>query len=148
MLGVDRYGTYVDTLRQRFNEFKSSGARAARSRGAAHANESERRALDPESGASAIGSWLDLFMMSNLVFVGCGLSLDEFPLWWALHRRARNIARISDPALRPRTLFLATRDETINGDYRHLARKPAGVELVLFDHFGALWKAVDQACVR
>lgn len=36
--------------------------------------------------------WLDYFIMGDVVSVGFGLDLSEFDIWWALERKAREIA--------------------------------------------------------
>jgi hypothetical protein len=37
--------------------------------------------------------WLDYFIMGDVVSVGFGLDLSEFDIWWALERKAREIAK-------------------------------------------------------
>lgn len=38
-----------------------------------------------------IESWIDLFFMSDLYFVGAGLAYEEIDVWWLLNMRARMI---------------------------------------------------------
>jgi hypothetical protein len=37
--------------------------------------------------------WLDYFIMGDIISVGFGLDLSEFDVWWALERKAREIAK-------------------------------------------------------
>jgi hypothetical protein len=37
--------------------------------------------------------WLDYFIMGDVFSVGFGLDLSEFDIWWALERKAREIAK-------------------------------------------------------
>ena len=83
-------------------------------------------------------SWLDVFMISPLLFVGCGLGNDEFPLWWSLHQRARNQARLPPGQQQP-AVVLTVREEGGGPDTSHLAGGPAGVSTVLFESWSALW---------
>lgn len=82
-------------------------------------------------------SWMDLFLLSDLIFVGCSLDRGEMDLWWALHQRARNHARqrLEDV---PRTLLLHGPASIGN----HLASGPAGVTPVRFEDWNGLWEAV------
>jgi hypothetical protein len=83
-------------------------------------------------------SWLDVFMMSPLLFVGCGLGSDEFPLWWSLHQRARNQARLP-PDQRQPAVVLTVRPCDGGNPAPHLEGGPAGVSTVLFDSWSDLW---------
>ena len=52
---------------------------------------------------------LDLFLGSDMVFIGTSLDRAETDLWWALHVRQRNLARVP-PSDRPRTFVLCQGD--------------------------------------
>ena len=77
-------------------------------------------------------------MMSPLLFVGCGLGSDEFPLWWSLHQRARNQARLP-PDQRQPAVVLTVRPCDGGNPAPHLEGGPAGVSTVLFDSWSDLW---------
>ncbi len=78
-------------------------------------------------------TWLDLFLGSDLVFVGTGLDRAETDLWWALHMRHRNLARV-DPSARPGTFVLTRGDSPA-----HLRTGPAGVNPVVFSDWDEAW---------
>jgi hypothetical protein len=86
MLGTHLYGTAIEDLRQAFGEYK-------------------RRERTGE-GPVKPRTWLDVFVSPRpLVFVGLSLTREEWTLWWALVRRARNFARVA-PELRPGTYIV------------------------------------------
>ncbi len=139
-LGVRAYGRYIDDLEAARARHKASEKRfvahKSRTMGAAAA-----RAAWPDAvRALAPGrlSWVDLFLTAPLVFVGCGLSTDEWPLWWTLHQRARNAARWA-PERRQPTFALGFGDANPPA---HLAGAPAGVQYVAFESPAALWDAL------
>lgn len=82
-------------------------------------------------------SWLDVAVMSPLVFVGCGLGSDEFPLWWAMHQRARNQARHPARSRVPAVLLTAEPRESHELD--HLRGGPGGLCTVVFPSWDELW---------
>lgn len=46
-------------------------------------------------------NWFWLGLSSPIIFLGCSLSTDEWPLWWFLHQRARHLAHYTDGSLNP-----------------------------------------------
>ena len=44
--------------------------------------------------AALADHWVTAFMIFEPIFLGVGLSPDEQGLWWLLHQRARNLARV------------------------------------------------------
>jgi len=85
-------------------------------------------------------SWLDVFLMSPLVFIGCSLGDDEFPLWWALHQRARNQARQAPELRKPVVLLTAAPENALD----HLRGGPAGLCTVVFPSWDRLWAWVRR----
>ena len=100
-----------------------------------------RRALTPFDPGNAPLSSLDLFLQSDLVFVGTSLNRAETDLWWALHQRMRNLCRVrvSD---RPRTFVLTLRTDGPAPQSQHLMTGPAGIRPVLFESWDELWATV------
>jgi len=87
-LGVRKYGFYLALFREhteglaRAWRYKPNSLQVARTSSSPAAS----RAIDsPDSRAP---SCFDLFLSRPLVFIGCGLSADEWPLWWLLRQRA------------------------------------------------------------
>jgi hypothetical protein len=87
-------------------------------------------------------SWATVFLGSPLLFAGVGLSLDEWPLWWLLHRRARLHARLP-PEQRPGTWTLVRR-RTPDPVPDHLRGAPAGVTAVPVPSHPAVWQAARE----
>ena len=172
LLGVARYGRYVQALDLAWQRFKSAetgfahGADRDRalfpeelprrrwSEAQRRACVEHRRARGPwtkEGTATSRAtyrrpfdalSWLDVFMMSPLLFIGCGLGDDEFPLCSALHQRARNQARLPEAQRQP-AVVITVRPEGHGPDTSHLAGGPAGVTTCLFDSWTELWGWID-----
>lgn len=79
-------------------------------------------------------TWMDLFMGSDLIFLGTTLDRAEADLWWALHMRQRNLARIP-PSERPGTFALYEQGQCPP----HLTTGPAGVTAVQFQTWQEAW---------
>ena len=144
-LGQRAYGMTVGALersRERFKQVERAWRTAhgvtAWTADAHAAWEVDRRARAPVAADPSEPrlTWMDLFLLSDLVFVGCSLDRAEVDLWWALHQRARNVARVR-PTERPRTLVIGTR-ETFKGN-PHLATGVAGVTPVMFEAWDDAW---------
>jgi hypothetical protein len=101
----------------------------------------ERRLQKPKKCFARRGpkaaSWYDLFFLAPLAFIGASLHLDEWPLWWLLHQRARNFVAF-DPRDGQNTFFLTAEPEA----HLHIKGQPAGIELVDFPSYTALWDFV------
>ncbi|MCB9716865.1 MAG: hypothetical protein H6712_23610 [Myxococcales bacterium] len=82
-------------------------------------------------------SWLDVVLMSPLLIIGCGLGSDEFPLWWALHQRARNQAR--HPARTQVPVVLVTAEPRAAHELDHLRGGPGGLCTAVFPTWAELW---------
>lgn len=81
-----------------------------------------------------IKSWFDILFLAPLVFVGTSLSLDDWPLWWLMHQRERNFVPFSEDQF-PKAYYLTSRERPA----AHLVGRPAGLEVVEFETFDALW---------
>jgi hypothetical protein len=79
-------------------------------------------------------TWLDLFLGSDLIFIGTSLDRAETDLWWALHKRQRNLTRVN---VRDRPLTFAIFEKECP---RHLRTGPAGVTPVLFSSWKEAWR--------
>lgn len=92
---------------------------------------------------SQIESWYDLFFLAPLVFVGVSLSRDDWPLWWLLHQRARNFVpfRNHEYSECPNTFYLTCK----GAETENLRGAPAGIELVEFDSYDAMWSFLRKA---
>jgi len=94
-----------------------------------------RRRLEPHAPHPL--TWLDLFLGSDLVFIGTGLDRAETDLWWALHMRQRNLARVA-PSNRPGTFALFEKGQCPS----HLETSPAGVTPVIFQSWQEAWDMI------
>jgi hypothetical protein len=93
-----------------------------------------------------IESWYDLFFLAPLIFIGVSLSRDDWPLWWLLHQRARNFVpfRNDDLYQCPETFYLTCK----GADTTHLRGAPAGIEIVEFDSYDAMWGFLRKALAK
>ncbi|MFZ5481197.1 MAG: hypothetical protein ACOZNI_30845 [Myxococcota bacterium] len=79
-LGIRQYGRYLEVLGHRFEAMKLASRHAGDDW---HARARTHRDL----------SWDWLIYTAPVVFLGCSLTADEWPMWWVLHQRARELAR-------------------------------------------------------
>jgi hypothetical protein len=93
-----------------------------------------------------IESWYDLFFLAPLVFVGVSLSRDDWPLWWLLHQRARNFVPFRNDEIYecPNTFYLTCK----GAETENLRGAPAGIELVEFDSYDAMWSFLRNALAK
>ncbi len=118
-LGVRKYGMLIGTLERERTRIMAASRSHGRQDSRAH--------------------WLDLILLgAPLVFIGCGLAADEWPLWWLLHQRARICGHTAE------TWMLSTKGSTAP----HLAGSPSGVQVVEFDSHAKLWSVVRAAMTR
>jgi hypothetical protein len=87
-------------------------------------------------------SWATVLLGSPILFLGVGLSLEEWPLWWLLHRRSRLHARLP-PTERPGTWTVLARGGPGEPPIPpHLLGRPAGLEVVDVADHPAVWTLV------
>jgi len=120
-LGVRKYGTFIgllETERTRIMAVRRNNAMTL-------AKARELR----------FARWLELIILgAPLVFIGCGLAADEWPLWWLLHQRARSSSA-------QQTYVLSVEGSTPS----HLKGSPCGVEVVEFSTHARMWDFVRAA---
>jgi hypothetical protein len=85
-------------------------------------------------------NWFKHLMLRPLVFVGARLDPSDWPMWWLLHQRAR-LHSVFDPSDRPPSFVLTSRTDP----HLHLANGPADLQLIEFDDYPHLWRAVRQS---
>ena len=88
-------------------------------------------------------SWVNVFKSAPLLFIGCSLLPDEWPLWYLLNQRARQTAFLDQegsPDDRPATVVLSAG----NNRPLHLSNEPEYIVNIHFDTFDELWKSVDE----
>lgn len=88
-------------------------------------------------------SWPHQFLSAPLLYLGLGLSHEEWPLWWLLHRRARLHAR-RPAAQRPGAWALLCRKKTPSGLPPQLEGRPGGLEALALDSHAAVWDTVEE----
>lgn len=132
-LGLRTYGVSIQPLVKAFKHFKQAERwwLDGRHWTASLAREWQRtRRSNPQT-------WFDLFMTSDLVFAGVGLDRAETDIWWALHQRQRNFARVA-PEERRKTLYITAQNQVPC----HVRTGPAGLEPIEFPGFDKVWQAV------
>ena len=119
--GVRKYGFYVAVLREYV--FGRDGAWRYHASSLAHLP-------DPEVKGHVLRqtpAWVPLFLTRPLLFIGCGISPQEWPLWWLLRQRRTLGAGAA--------VCLAI---SSNGIPPHLRSLPE-VRTVVFDNPADLW---------
>lgn len=82
-------------------------------------------------------TWIDQVLVSNLVFLGCGLDRAEADLWLLLHERQRQLLRVP-PKERPRTYFL----HPLSRFPAHLTTGPANIIPIATSDYDEAWRLV------
>jgi hypothetical protein len=78
-------------------------------------------------------------MVSDLIFIGCGMQQSELDLWVLLHARQRQFLRVGDN--HPRTFVLC--DKKTAESAAHLKHCPADIVLVPFNSHKEAWEALQ-----
>ncbi len=79
-LGVRKYGFYIGIFREHLRQLGNAWRYKPNSR--------QIGTTKTKSGTCCDAlTWFDLILHRPLVFVGCGLLADEWPLWWLLRTR-------------------------------------------------------------
>jgi len=141
ILGTTSYGQALSAVTKAWNHAKQ--AERLHESGGGPAYWKARRAVTPfeptsESGQLLLLTWVDLFLAADLLVLGTSLDRAEVDLWWALHQRQRNLARVPE-AERPKTLVLC-------GGHgpQHLATGPAGISVVRFECWSDAWQSLNE----
>jgi hypothetical protein len=154
VLGVRAYARSLDKLQESWNFAKTVekkwNAKPAAGNWTPELAErwwAVRRGIEPFEPPGDAGSlrltWLDLFLGSDLIFIGTGLDRAETDLWWALHMRQRNLARVP-PRQRPGTFALFEKALCPS----HLTSSPAGVMPVIFQSWKEAWDMILPPATR
>jgi hypothetical protein len=133
-LGVRRYGFHLVTLeesRQGFGDYW----RVKRSW-----EQSVEHEYRVGQGGGEAPKWTDIFLNRPLIFVGCGLSLDEWALWWMIRTRWQVMASIGKKQP-PDTIYIGVSKASSDPVLEQIFMQ-YGIIALEFDSFGDLWKAV------
>lgn len=79
-LGARRYGFYIAVFREYLEGLGGAWRYKPRRNQEGGGKSPTRHDLENPN-------WVDLFFNRPLVFIGCSLAADEWPLWWLLHER-------------------------------------------------------------
>lgn len=134
-LGIRKYGFHLATLEESRQDF---GADWRVKRNPEHSGYSS----DSEILSRRAPKWTDVFLMRDLVFIGCGLSLDEWALWWMIRRRSL-VATVGNAASQPRAFYVCV-GAPGDGALRMLFGQHR-ISTIQFGSFEALWNAVRMA---
>jgi hypothetical protein len=119
--GVRKYGFYIAVLRELVMGLDGTWR---------YRSSSLRHLADPDTKAKLLDEtphWVPLFFQRPLLFIGCGLAPQEWPLWWLLRRRLSLGA--------PPAVCLAISN---NGVPSHLRSVPE-IHTIVFEDPAALW---------
>jgi hypothetical protein len=89
-------------------------------------------------------NWVWLLLNTPVVFLGCGLSWDEWPLWWLLHQRARNIARLPIEEREPVFVFWNVESEENKPMTEWLLRRPVDAVLLPCGNWSDGWNKIME----
>jgi hypothetical protein len=87
-------------------------------------------------------NWVWLFISAPVVFLGCGLSSDEWPMWWLLHQRARLFARLPEEKREPVFVFWNVGDQNNIGTTQWFQKRPADIILLPCNDWVEGWHKV------
>ncbi len=141
--GVRKYGDYIDGLERQRKWVMSRWSEATK--GAGRTGLLPPREFDAIMRRGNSGrhlTWPAVFLTSPLMFIGCSLALDEWPLWWLLHQRARIFARFAADDV-PATVCLCVGDVP-----DQLTGKPCNLQVVKFPTFESLWGAIRESLAQ
>ena len=115
-LGVRDYGIYLDDLQEAFNLMKMW-------------EREDGEDFDPSTDPRVKSSWFWLGFYSPLVFLGCGMSSDLWTIWWYLHQRSRNYARVAESDTPPVFVLWNVMDDPAHLTH-WLDSQPADIQLL------------------
>lgn len=122
--GVRKYGYFIAVLKEYLEG--DSGAWRYHSSSLKHLSRPKQK----QRLLQQLPSWVPLFLERPLVFIGCGLSTEEWPLWWLLRRRSENGAP-------PAVCLMFGKDD----DFQHLRSLPE-VRVITFESPNKLWSVL------
>jgi hypothetical protein len=132
-LGVRKYGFYIGTIAE-----VQSGAPAdfADWRFKRSWMQWEELRNDQREDQQA-PMWIDPFLNAAIVFIGCGLSADEWPLWSTLQDRARIRSRNRAPAYFVTGSAISAEQSSAFAEY--------GIEIASYPSFDRMWDDIRMA---
>jgi hypothetical protein len=153
-LGYRDFGLQANTLRLAFENFKIwerkiLGYKSSQAEVVPKDEKAYKTVLDAylsiERKRSKVSitadHWVTAFMLLEPIFLGVGMSPDEQGLWWLLHQRARNLARV--PTARPPRI-LKVCPPCIEAEYgRFLTGNPV-LEPIWCRSWEEGWAAVEE----
>jgi hypothetical protein len=92
-------------------------------------------------------NWAWLLVSAPVVFLGCGLSSDEWPLLWTLHQRARIFARLPGKDKEPVFVFWNIKSKSSKGMTEWLEKRPANVILLPCEDWKKGWERVFKVLI-
>ncbi|MFK8036928.1 MAG: hypothetical protein AB8B74_01460 [Crocinitomicaceae bacterium] len=144
-LGVRKYGTYINWI----ESLRGSYMHRWNEEDEIYCKYNERSWIPPNEWDSTVrswtkpSSWVNIFKSAPLLFIGCSLLPDEWPLWYLLNQRARQTAFLDQkgsPDDRPETIVLTA------GKTRpiHLLNHPEYIVNIHFESYDKMWKTVTD----
>jgi hypothetical protein len=132
-LGVRRYGFYVVLLAESHLRLGDQW----RFKRAWHQWGEDQTVFD--YGAS----WIDAFLERDVVFIGCGLSLDEWPLWSMIRRRAVG-SHAAPGTARPGLFYVRAGPPRPQDVPVHVLQRHQ-IQVLAFSSFDDMWTAIRVA---
>lgn len=136
-LGVRSYGLYIRSLSTSFKFYRKK-QKVLRLSSASYLNSCGkiRKLLKGEL------NWFWLGLSAPIIFLGCSLSKDEWPLWWFLHQRARHLAHYPDGNINSAYILLNTKSKNPKTKdlIRWLFESPANLKILPCDSWEEGWE--------
>ena len=144
-LGVRKYGTYINWI----ESLRGSYMNRWYEEDAIYCSYNNRSWIPPNEwdkkvrAWSTSSSWVNIFKSAPLLFIGCSLLPDEWPLWYLLNQRARQTAFLDQkgsPDNRPETIVLsAGKTKPL-----HLLNEPEYIINIHFESYEKMWGTVTK----
>ena len=142
-LGVRKYGVYINWIESMRGSYMNRWYEEDK----IYCSYNYRDWIPPEEWDKIVrtwtepSSWVNIFKSAPLLFIGCSLLPDEWPLWYLLNQRARQTAFLDQkgsPDNRPETIVLSA------GSNRpmHLSNEPEYIKNIHFKSYDAMWETL------
>lgn len=140
-LGLRDYGIIPSEVSKAFSIYKSKESKVL---GRAPRNSKQDRIIDYfHDYRNNCINWVELLMISPLVIIGCGLSWQEWGIWWALNQRQRNFSRIEQNNSPPVFYLKSKEKEKANNGNFSIIDIP-WIKTVELEDWNSCWKLLIQ----
>jgi hypothetical protein len=142
-LGVRKYGVYINWIESLRGSYMTRWYEEDKT----YCSYNRRDWIPPNEWDKIIRTqsitpnWVDIFKSAPLLFIGCSLLPDEWPLWYLLNQRARQTAFLDQqgsPDNRPETIVLSAGGKAP----LHLSNSPEYIVNIHFETYDKMWETL------